>query len=256
MKLLILDSWRLSTKISESGCWIFRHGERRWQELFFDGNKSYQNFPLKKSWVSPRVRTNQFHLLWWLSMVLVLRCCWSEWWFCLSVTPDVRTTKIWKQIAAHFSFLSCFLVSRGIPVWNDIMDRCFSTSWGLLCFVSKKLSCFLGTKFSCSLKVFCGVPLQMMKLVILDSWKLSTTVSEFGCWISGISESPSENCLLMGTSQPNLPSQGFLGAALRQDQPITTFFDGSQFFRTWLLLFLVMVLSMFNSSISCHHSWW
>ena len=45
-------------------------------------------------------------LLWWLSMFLVRRCCCSEWWFCPSVTPDVRTTKIWKQFAARFSFLS------------------------------------------------------------------------------------------------------------------------------------------------------
>ena len=61
-------------------------------------------------------------LLWWLSMFLVRSCCCSEWWFCPSVTPDVRTTKIWKQIAAHFSFFSLNLLSRGIPVSNDVLD--------------------------------------------------------------------------------------------------------------------------------------
>ena len=59
MKLLRLDSWRFSTKTTEFGCWISRHGENPWQELFFDGNKSYQTLPLKKSWVSPCVKTNQ-----------------------------------------------------------------------------------------------------------------------------------------------------------------------------------------------------
>ena len=57
MKPLILDSWRLSTKISEFGCWISRHGESRWQELFLDGNKSYQILPQEKLDVS--LRQNQ-----------------------------------------------------------------------------------------------------------------------------------------------------------------------------------------------------
>ena len=59
MKLLLLDSWSLSTNISEFGYWISRHGESPWQELFFDGNKSFQTLPLKKSWVSPCVKTKQ-----------------------------------------------------------------------------------------------------------------------------------------------------------------------------------------------------
>ena len=57
MKLLRLDSWRFSIKTTEFGCWISLHGENPWQELFFDGNKSYQTLPLKKSWVSPCVKT-------------------------------------------------------------------------------------------------------------------------------------------------------------------------------------------------------
>ena len=59
MKLLILNSWRLSTKISEFGCWTSRHGENPCQELSFDGNKSHQTLPLKKNWVSPCFKTNQ-----------------------------------------------------------------------------------------------------------------------------------------------------------------------------------------------------
>ena len=106
MKFLILDSWRLSTKISEFGCSISRHGESPWQELFFDGNKSYQNLPLKKRWVSLCVKTNQSQpslvaldvfgtqLLLVGVMILSIR------------DSDVRTTKIWTQIAAHFSFFS------------------------------------------------------------------------------------------------------------------------------------------------------
>ena len=58
MKLLILDSWRLSTKISEFGCWTSRHGENPCQELSFDVNKSHQTLPLKKNWVSPCLKTN------------------------------------------------------------------------------------------------------------------------------------------------------------------------------------------------------
>ena len=62
MKLILLDSWRFSAKISEFGYWISRHGESPWQELFFDGNNWYQTLPLKKSWVSPCVTTNQSQL--------------------------------------------------------------------------------------------------------------------------------------------------------------------------------------------------
>ena len=77
-----------------------------WRELSISVNKSCQSFPCMNSWVSPRVRTNQSHHLWWLSMFLVLSCCCSEWWFCPSVFPDVRTSKIWKQIGGHYNFLS------------------------------------------------------------------------------------------------------------------------------------------------------
>ena len=77
-------------------------------------------FPRMNSWVSRRVRSNQFHLLWWLSMFLVLSCCCSEWWIWPSVTPDVRTTKIWKQIAAHFS---CFSKKFGVS-WNSSLNWC------------------------------------------------------------------------------------------------------------------------------------
>ena len=59
MKLLIQDFGRLSTKISEFGCWNSRHGENPCQELSFDGNKSHQTLPLKKRWVSLCVKTNQ-----------------------------------------------------------------------------------------------------------------------------------------------------------------------------------------------------
>ena len=62
MKLLRLDSGRFSTKTNEFGCWISRHGESPWQELFFDGNRSYQTLSLKKSWVSPWVKVNQSQL--------------------------------------------------------------------------------------------------------------------------------------------------------------------------------------------------
>ena len=129
-------------------------------------------FPRMNSWVSRRVRSNQFHLLWWLSMFLVLSCCCSEWWFRPSVTPDVHTTNIWKQIAAHYSFFSQNLLYRGIPVWNDIMDWWFPTSWGLLCFESMKRSSPLDTRFSCFFEMsFLGVVLkdEISSIILLET---------------------------------------------------------------------------------------
>ena len=131
--LLNLSSWRKS--LTRTVFW--------WE-------KSYQALLLKKK-VGCRLAAEptSLSLLWWLSMFLVRSCCCSEWWFCPSVTTDVRTTKIWKQIAAHFSFFSLNLLSRGIPVSNDTMDSWYSTScFGFLCFESMKRSSCLDLEFS------------------------------------------------------------------------------------------------------------
>ena len=110
--------------------------------------KSYQTLLLKNDWMSPCGNSTNLSLLWWLSMFLVRRCCCSQWLFWTSLFPDVRTTKIWKQVAAHFSFFSQkFAVSR-----NSSSKWCFgswySTSWGFLCFESMKRSSCLDWEFS------------------------------------------------------------------------------------------------------------
>ena len=206
------------------------------------GVASRQNQPISPSLMALDVFGAQMLLVG--VMILSIRDSWC------SYHQDMKTN------CSSFQFLFLiFAVSRNSSFkwyYGSLVFNFLRTS--LFCIIEKVF--FLGPGVFVFLEIICEEPFQMMKLLILDSWRLSTTVSEFGCWISGISESPSKNCLLMGPSQPNLPSHGFSGAALRQNQPITTFFDGSQFFSTWLLLFLVMVLSMFNSSISCHHSWW
>ena len=172
MKLLILDLWRLSIKISEFGCWISHHGGSPWQELFFDGKSHIKPCFSKLVGCRLAAKPTNLSLRWWLSLFLVRTCCCSEWWFCPSVTPDVRTTKLWKQIAGHHSFFTQNLLSRGIPVWIDVLDGWYSTSWGFLCFESMKWSCFSGTKFSCFFEMsFLGVILndEASSIILLET---------------------------------------------------------------------------------------
>ena len=133
------------------------------------------------------------------------------------------------------------------------MDRWFSTSWGFHCFESMKRSSCLDTEFSCFSEIICEVPFQMMKLLRLDSGRFSTKTNEFGCWISRHGESPWQERTVFWWEQDisNLASQEKLGVALRQNQPISAFFDGSQcfwyavavarsddFVHPWLLMFV------------------
>ena len=89
--------------------------------------------------------------------------------------------------------------------------------------------------------------------LILDSWRLSTKISAFGYWISRHGESPWQERTVFWWEQDisNLASQGKLGVALRENQPISAFFDGSQclwyavavahnddFVHLWLLMFV------------------
>ena len=64
MKLLVLYSWRPITNISH---WLLNLSiviqcVYPWRKLSVSVNKSCQSFPCMKSWVSPRVRTNQSQL--------------------------------------------------------------------------------------------------------------------------------------------------------------------------------------------------
>ena len=187
-------------------------------------------------------------LLWWLSMFLVRSCCWSEWWFCPSVIPDVGTTKIWTQITAHFSFFSWNLLSRGIPVWNDVMNGWFFTSWGHRCFQSLRRSFRMDTEFSRFLEIICNVPFQMMKLLILDSWRLSNEFHEFGCWISGHGESPWQELFFDGNkSFQTLPlKKSWVSPCIKTNQSQPSLM-ALNVFGTQLLLVGVMILSIRNS---------
>ena len=195
-------------------------------------------------------KPTNLNFLWWLSYFLVLSCCCSEWWFCPSVTPDVRTTKIWKQFAARFSFFSQkFAVSR-----NSSSKWCFgswySTSWGFLFWINEKVF-LLGLGVFVFLEIICELPFQMLKLLILDSWRLSTKISEFGCWISRHGETRWQELFLDGNKSYQIMPQEKLDVSLRQNQPISAFFDGSQcfwyavavarsdgFVHLWLLMFV------------------
>ena len=167
MKLLILDSWRLSTKISESGCWISRHGERRWQELFFGGNKSYQTLPLKKSWALTRVRINQFQpsfvtLNSFGTQLLLLGLMVSS-----SLTPQIRVIVIWKQIEILYSFFFFGLLRDSSLNWyyGSFVFHFLRT---FLFWIMKKSS-FLDSKFSCFFEMsFLDVVLNV-KLLMLYS---------------------------------------------------------------------------------------
>ena len=219
MKLQRLDSWRFSTKTTEFGCWISRHGENPWQELFFDGNKSYQTLPLKKSWVSPCVKTNQSppalmalnvfgtQLLLLIVMILSISDSWC------SYHQGLKTN------CSSFQFLfSQKLLSRRIPVWNNIMDRWFSTSWGFLCFESMKRSSCLDTEFL----MFFGDNLwgavsndeasktRLLKIFHQDYW----------IWLLNLSplrKSLTSTVFWWEQDISNLASQGKLGVALRQN---------------------------------------
>ena len=213
-------------------------------------------FPRMNSWVSRRVRSNQFHLLWWLSMFLVLSCCCSEWWFRPSVTPDVHTTNIWKQIAAHYSFFSQNLLYRGIPVWNDIMDWWFPTSWGLLCFESMKRSSPLDTRFSCFFEIsFLGVVLkdEISSIILLEA---PTKFSDTGCrfiqsWCNAhILE---ENCLFLWTSPTKVSLAWKVGCRLASEPTnLNILWWLSLFFGTQMLLLVVMNLAFRDSWCSYH----
>ena len=79
---------------------------RRWRELFISVNKSYRSFPI----ASESTNLN----LWWLSIILVLSCCSSEWWFmCIfdswsSYRRDLET--IWSSLQFSFPKFWCLAV--------------------------------------------------------------------------------------------------------------------------------------------------
>ena len=117
-------------------------------------NKSRQSFTGMKSWVSPRVRTNQSkHYLmtltiFWYSDAVARSDEFGLPWLLMFVPP--RSENKLQLISVAFPKN---LVSRGIPVWIDIMDRWFSTSWGLFCFDSMQMSSLMDTKFSCFFEI-------------------------------------------------------------------------------------------------------
>ena len=95
-----------------------------WRDPSIIVNKSCQSFPCNNSWVLPRVRINQFHYLWWPPMFLVVNAFarsddFVHLWLLLFVPPSCESK--WQP----FNFFSQILLSCGIPVWNDIMDRWF-----------------------------------------------------------------------------------------------------------------------------------
>ena len=128
------------------------------------------------------------------------------------------------------------------------MDRWFSTSLGFLCFESMKRSSCLDTEFSCFLEIICEVPFQMMKLLLLESWRLSTKISEFGYWISRHGESTGQELFFDGSkSYQNLPLKKrwvSLCVKTNQSQPSLMALN---VFGTQLLLLGVMILSIRDS---------
>ena len=128
------------------------------------------------------------------------------------------------------------------------MDRWFSTSWGFLCFESMKRSSCLDTEFSCFSEILCEMPFQMMKLLILDSWRLSTEFPEFGCWISGHGESPWQELFFDGNkSFQTLPlKKSWVSPCIKTNQSQPSLM-ALNVFGTQLLLVGVMILSIRNS---------
>ena len=133
------------------------------------------------------------------------------------------------------------------------MDRWFSTSWGFLCFESMKRSSCLDTEFSCFSEIICEVPFQMMKLLRLDSWRFSTKITEFGCWIFRHGESPWQELFSDSSkSYQTLPlKKSWVSPCVKVNQSqlsLTTLI----IFGTKLLLLIVMILSIFESWCSYH----
>ena len=145
-------------------------------------------------------------------------------------------------------------MSRRIPVWTDIVDRWFSTFWGLLCFISIKWSCFLGTKFSCFFEMsFIGVVLndEASHILLLET---PTNYSRTGCWfVQSWSNAHilKENTLLLWTSHAKVSLAWIVGCHFASEPTNLTIFDGSQcfwysvavarsddFVHLWLLLFV------------------
>ena len=231
MKLLILNSWRLSAKFSEFACWISGHGESPWQELFFDGNKSYQTLPLKKNWVSPCFKTNQSQpslvalnvfgtqLLLVGVMILSIRDSWC--WY----HQDLNT----NCSSFQFIFLK-FAVSR-----NSSLKWCY----GSLVFHFLRISLFwINEKvFSRGHEVFAFFGDNLWGDVSDDEasdTRLRKTFHQY-FWIWLLKLSPRRKSLARTVFWweqviSNLASQETLGVALRQNQPISAFFDGSQGF--------------------------
>ena len=137
-----------------------------WRELSIILKKSCQSFSRMKSWVSPRVRTNQSHLLWWLSvfgaqmllvgvMILSIRDSWC--WY----HQDMKTN------CSSFQFLFLiFAVSRNSTLKWYYGSLVFNFL-GLLCFVSMKKSSFLDNKFSCFFGMSFLCVLLNVKLLML-----------------------------------------------------------------------------------------
>ena len=167
-------------------------------------------------------------------MFLVLRCCCSEWWFCPYSTLQVPVIKTWKQIEVRYTFL--FLIFGVSRISRFEMILCiigFRRLQDFLFCINEKVF-LLGHQVFVFLRDNCELPLQMMKLLVLDSWRLSTKISEFVVESMANTKVLHKNCLLMGTRliRPSLS---------RQNQPISTFFDGSHWFGTQLLLLGVMI---------------
>ena len=124
----------------------------------------------------------------------------------------------------------------------------FYTSWGFLCFESMKRSSCLDTEFSCFLEIICEVPFQMMKLLRLDSWRLSSKISEFGFWTSRHGENPWQELSFDGNkSHQTLPLKKqcvSLCVTTNQSQPSLMALN---VFGTQLLLVGVMILSIRDS---------
>ena len=135
------------------------------------------------------------------------------------------------------------------------MDRCFSTSWGLLCFESMKRSSFLDIKFSCFFVIsFLGVVLndEVSTTILLetsheDVWHclLNVTVVIKCAY-------PWRQLYFCEQALPKFPRMNnWVSSRVRSNQ-FHRLWLLSIFFSTQLLLLGVMILSFRDSWCSYH----
>ena len=186
--------------------------------------QAISKLPSQEKLALPGVRTNQSHLLWWLSMFLVLRCFCSGWWFCPYSTLQVPVIKTWKQIEVRYTFLLLiFGVSRisrfevisciiGFRMLQDFLfcinEKVFLLGHGVFVFVEDNLwAAFANDEASNTrlLKTFH----QDFWIWLLNLWPLRKCFTRTIYWCEqGLSNLPSR--VRVNQSQPSLMALFYL----------------------------------------------